>query len=192
MVFVLTLIKRGHIFNNATSIPAELRTELFQLQHPLFLSLNPRLADKDIIERDIPLGGTHWSSVPNPHMTSWIQMAKAGRQLGCEEEEGGWVEGDKSISGDYIIHSSTSQHSNHRGESTLGRRRRRRRRRGGGGWGWTINCHHLCLQVVRRCMCVLGIYVNMIHTCRWRYTDHILTGFKFYLSDILQAQPGDV
>lgn len=59
MVFALTLIKRGHIFNNATSIPAELRAALFQLQHPLFLSLNPQLADKDIIERDIPLGGTH-------------------------------------------------------------------------------------------------------------------------------------
>lgn len=94
MVFALTLIKRGHIFNNATSIPAELRAALFQLQHPLFLSLNPQLADKDIIERDIPLGGTHWSSVPNPNMTSWIQMAKAGKQAGSwgarRKKEVGW------------------------------------------------------------------------------------------------------
>ena len=102
---------------------------------PYSLCLNPRLSDKDIIERDVPLGGTHWSSVPNPNMTSWIQMAKAG-SWGVERRKvGGWMcvcvwgGGDKSISGDYIIHSSTSQHSNHRGESTPGRGRRRRRRR---------------------------------------------------------------
>lgn len=40
------------------------------------------------------------------------------------------------------------------------------------------------------CFGYLRCYV--IHTCRWLYTDHILTGFKLYLSDILQAQPGDV
>lgn len=101
---------------------------------PYSLCLNPRLSDKDIIERDVPLGGTHWSSVPNPNMTSWIQMAKAG-SWGVERRKvGGWMcvcvgGGDKSISGDYIIHSSTLQHSNHRGESTPGRGRRRRRRR---------------------------------------------------------------
>lgn len=59
--------------------------------HPLLSVWTPRLSNKDIIERDIPLGGTHWSSVPNPNMTSWIQMAEAGMQAGSWGAENGVV-----------------------------------------------------------------------------------------------------
>lgn len=59
---------------------------------PFSLRLNPRLSNKDIIGRDVPLGGTHWSSAPDPNMTSWIQMAEAGeqaaRQSGYREDGG--------------------------------------------------------------------------------------------------------
>lgn len=79
--------------------------------------------------------------------------------------------GRKSISGDYIIHSSTSQHSNHRGESTPGRRGTNKvppltpAGSDGGVCTGSCVCRHSCTPSFPK---ILGFHLHELRDETWR------------------------